>query len=156
MWFAEQECHLTEQQVDDPHHLDKKPGYQLQNPGTSCTETSRLTELQKCTLAKLYLDPKASDVLGPDDASFAVLKGCSRQRNETYRQRAEDSSYLWYFNPNEPGQPNADSEPVCKGKAKPSCAHIIDHIRSFCILELSSFPPGVNEENIICISRSLI
>ena len=113
---AEQECHLTTDQVDD-HHLDQNPGYKIKDKNTeSCDET--LT-FDQCEEARLALDWKAAAVARIDKPSLPT--GCYRQEKEEYRFLHNESSYVWYFNEATEGQSDPKSEPVCKGKAKRSC-----------------------------------
>ena len=113
---AEQECHLTTDQVNDPHHLDQSPGYKIKDKDESCDET--LT-FDQCKKARLALDWNAAAVETTDSTSLPT--GCYRQQKEEYRFRHSESSYVWYFNEATEGQSDPKSEPVCKGKAKRSC-----------------------------------
>ena len=113
---AEQECHLLKDQVDYPHHLDQRPGYQIKDKGAeSCDNTLKLT-FKQCEQARLVLDWKAAAVVKTSEASLPT--GCYRQYEKEYRFGHNESSYLWYFNEAAEGQSDWKSEPVCKGKAK--------------------------------------
>ena len=115
-YFAEQECHLLEDSVDNPHHLDQKPGFEVRGKGTdSCTMT-----LAECKNARLALDWKADAV--QEIAEQNKPTGCYRQQEEDYRFEDDKSSYKWYFNSATTSvQPDSKTEPVCKGKSKLSC-----------------------------------
>ena len=115
---AEQECHLTTDEVDDPHHLDQNPGYMIKDKGAaSCGETLKLT-FAECEEARLALDSKATAVV--NTASASLPTGCYRQQEDQYREQEAVSSYLWFFN-TLAGQPDSNSEPICKGNSKRSC-----------------------------------
>ena len=75
--------------------------------------------LDECNAARLALDDKADAVQSKDDGNFP--KGCYRQQKEEYRFQDGESSYVWYFNEADEGQPDSKSEPICKGNAKLSC-----------------------------------
>ena len=110
---SEQECHLLKHQVDDPHHLDQKPGYKIKDKGAkSCDETLKLT-FDQCKAARVALDWKAATVVKTKEASLPA--GCYRQQEDEYRFGHNESSYLWYYNEAVTGQSDWKSEPVCKG-----------------------------------------
>ena len=114
---AEQECHLLQAQVDD-HHLDQNPGYKIKDKGAAnCDNGSKLT-FAECKEARVALDSKAIAVVNTTDVSLPT--GCYRQQQDQYRFEHDESSYKWFFN-TVAGQPDSNSEPVCKGKAKRSC-----------------------------------
>ena len=113
MCFAEQECHLRENQVDD-RRLDQDPGFEVRDKNTAGCDMT----LDECKAARLALDWKAEAVEEINNASFPT--GCYRQQNASYRFSHSLSSYEWYFNSAE-GQSNSESEPICKGDAKLSC-----------------------------------
>ena len=115
---AEQECHLLKDQAEDPHHLDQKPGYKIQEINTaSCDDSTKLT-FQECEEARAALDSRAATVVNVTNANLPT--GCYRQKNDTYRQDHEVSSYVWNFNEADSGQSDSKSAPVCKGEAKRS------------------------------------
>ena len=119
LYCAEQECHLLKDRVDDPHHLDQKPGYKIKDKGAeSCNNTMKLT-FKQCNEARLALDWNAAAVMKTNSTSLP--RGCYRQQEEKYRFRHNQSSYKWYFNEAGDGQSDSKSEPVCKGKARQSC-----------------------------------
>ena len=108
---------MLKDQVDDPHHLDQKPGYKIKHKGAqSCDDTFKLT-FEQCEEARLALDWKADAVVKTNETSLPT--GCYRQQEgEYYRFVHNESSYLWYFNEATEGRSDWKSEPVCKGKAK--------------------------------------
>ena len=115
---AEQECHLLKDQADDPHHLDQKPGYKIQAIGTaSCDDSTKLT-FQECEEARAALDWRAATVVNVTNTNLPT--GCYRQKNDTYRQEHEVSSYVWNFNEADSGESDSKSAPVCKGEVKRS------------------------------------
>lgn len=115
--MSEQECQLTTAQVADTHHLDAKPGYEVEDMATpSCDETLKLT-FAECEDAKASLDWNASDVTNVTDADLP--KGCFRSKADEYRFQHNESSYLWYFNNASSGQADPKSQPVCKGNERP-------------------------------------
>ena len=117
MCSTEQECQLRKDQVD-AHHLDQNPGYKIKDKGAaSCGDTLKLT-FAECQIAKLALDPKATAVVNTTSTNSPT--GCYRQQVDQYRFEHGESSYRWFFNTVD-GQSDANSEPVCKGKAKWSC-----------------------------------
>ena len=75
--------------------------------------------LDECNAARLALDWNVDTVESKDDGNFP--KGCYRQQKEEYRFLHSESSYVWYFNNADAGQPDSNSEPICKGNAKLSC-----------------------------------
>ena len=113
---TEQECHLTTAQVDNPHHLDQNPGYNISDKGAaSCNLT-----FAECEEAMLALDWNVTAVVNTTNANLPA--GCYRQQEEQYRDQHNKSSYLWYFNTVDGnGQPDSNSEPICRGKAKRGC-----------------------------------
>ena len=131
---AEQECHLTTAQVNDPHHLDPNPGYAIKDEGAeSCGDTLKLT-FEQCGEARLALDWNADAVAKTNKTSLPT--GCYRQQKEEYRFQHSKSSYLWYFNEATEGQSDSKSEPVCQGKAERSCLYScsISYWRALCVL----------------------
>ena len=113
---AEQECHLIKDKVDDPHHLDQKPGFKIKDKGAaSCGDTSKLT-FDECEKAREALDWKVAAVVKTNETTLPT--GCYRQQEVEYRFEHNESSYLWYFNEAVDGQSDWKSEPVCKGKLK--------------------------------------
>ena len=116
---TEQECHLLQDYVDEPHHLDQMPGYKIKDKGAkSCDDTLKLT-FEQCEEARLALDWKAAAVVRTSETSLPT--GCYRQHEKQYRFRHSESSYLWHFNEAVNGQSDWKSEPVCKGKTKQNC-----------------------------------
>ena len=121
MRTTEQECHLLKDKVDDPHHLDQKPGYKIKDKGTdSCDDTLKLT-FEQCEQARWALDWKAAAVVKTNETNLPT--GCYRQHEKEYRFGHNESSFLWYFNEATEGQSDWKSEPVCKGKAKRNSFH---------------------------------
>ena len=111
--MSEQECQLTTAQVADTHHLDAKPGYEVEDMATpSCDETLKLT-FAECEDAKASLDWNADDVTNVTNANLP--QGCFRTKADGYRFEHTKSSYLWYFNNASSGQADPKSQPVCKG-----------------------------------------
>ena len=107
---------MLKDQVDYPHRLDQKPGYQIKDKGAdSCDDTLKLA-FEQCEQARLALDWKATAVVKTNKISLPT--GCFRQQEKEYRFGHNESSYLWYFNNAVNGQSDWKSEPVCKGKAK--------------------------------------
>ena len=126
--FAEQECHLIKDKVDDPHHLDQKPGFKIKDKGAaSCGDTSKLT-FDECEKAREALDWKAAAVAKTNETSLPT--GCYRQQKVKYRFNHSESSYLWHFNEATTEQSDSNSEPVCKGNVKLNylCAYLFIHI----------------------------
>ena len=126
MCFTEQECQLTRALVDDPHHLDQNPGYKIKDKGAaSCDLTS-----EECEEARFALDLNATAVV--NTASASLPTGCYRQQEDEYRDQHAESSYKWFFN-TVAGQPDSNSEPVCKGKKyvgfRVGSFHYVDEIR---------------------------
>ena len=116
--YAEQECHLPSAQVET-HHLDQNPGYKIKDKGAAnCNNTLKLT-FAECQEAKSFLDSNATAVVNTSSTSLPT--GCYRQQEDQYRDQHNKSSYKWHFNTDDDGQPDSNSAPVCKGKAKRSC-----------------------------------
>ena len=131
---AEQECHLLNEKVYDPHFLDQEIGQELQTSLDGATYAIETSGTRSCSYNKNLTKSECTQamhrLLGPQ--YNPVTQNVADRPTGCYRETANTDS--WLFNEYASGTIVSSAQPVCDGNAKQGCLFAYNSFSHFACL----------------------